>query len=297
MEFKDELKRRSELVEQDLEFYFDRKFDAPDIIVSAMKYSLFAGGKRLRPILTKAVCEMLGGDERAVAPLAAALEMIHTYSLIHDDMPAMDNDDYRRGKPTNHKVYGEDMAILAGDALLNYAMEVAIGGVPEGTPADAFAYLKAMSVIFHASGVDGMVGGQTADIINEGEEIDEAQLLYIHAHKTGALLKAAVLAGAYAAKADDDTLDALALYAEKIGLAFQVVDDILDVEGDEADLGKPVGSDKKNEKTTFVTLYGIASSKEKVADLKKEALSALSVIERDTSFLEEIAVYICNRSK
>ena len=295
--FKEDLKLRAEHIDAALNACFDKKFDAPDNIVSAMKYSLFAGGKRLRPVLMMEACRCLGGDETAVIPLACAMEMIHTYSLIHDDLPAMDNDDLRRGKPTNHKVYGEDMAILAGDALLNYAMETAVDGMPFDTLEKAQAYGRALRVLTAAAGVNGMIGGQTGDILSENMEINEEQLLYVHAHKTGALLKASILCGALIAQADAASLKALEAYSEKIGLAFQIVDDMLDVFGDEKTLGKPVGSDEKNHKTTFVTLYGMASSEEKVRELEAGAVADLAQVKGDTAFLEAMARYICHRDK
>lgn len=292
--FKETLLEKVKETDHELLACFDRKFDTPDIIVSAMKYSLFAGGKRLRPILMKETCRCLGGDSADVKPLACAIEMIHTYSLIHDDLPAMDNDDLRRGKPTNHKVYGENIAILAGDALLNYAMETAIAGIPVD-PSKTFHYTRALSYLAHSSGVNGMIGGQTGDILSENEAINEEKMYYIHAHKTGALLKAAVLCGGFVAKVTGEERDALETYSEKIGLAFQIVDDILDVTGDEKTLGKPVGSDEKNHKSTFVSLYGMASSQEKIRELENGALDALATIDHDTSFLEDMAKYICQR--
>ncbi|MDO4288068.1 MAG: polyprenyl synthetase family protein [Eubacterium sp.] len=296
-DFKGELEQRTEHIDAALNACFEKKFEAPDNIVSAMKYSLFAGGKRLRPVLMMEACRCFGGDEAAVVPLACAIEMIHTYSLIHDDLPAMDNDDLRRGKPTNHKVYGENMAILAGDALLNYAMEIAVDGMPFDTLEHARIYGRAFRVLAEAAGVNGMIGGQTGDILSENMEINEEQLFYIHAHKTGALLKAAILCGALVGGADAESLRALERYSEKIGLAFQIVDDMLDVLGDEKTLGKPIGSDEKNHKTTFVTLYGMASSEEKVAELEAGALEDLAQVKGDTAFLKAMVRYICHRNK
>lgn len=296
-DFKIELKERTESIDAALNACFDKKFDAPDNIVSAMKYSLFAGGKRLRPILMLEACRCFDGDEKTVIPMACAIEMIHTYSLIHDDLPAMDNDDMRRGKPTNHKVYGENMAILAGDALLNYAMETAIDGLPTDSLESAKAYAAAIRFLMDASGVNGMIGGQTGDILSEDMAINEEQLFYIHAHKTGALLKASLLCGALIGGADAESLEALEAYSEKIGLAFQIVDDMLDVTGDEKTLGKPIGSDEKNHKTTFVTLYGMASSEEKIRELEQGAIEDLKQVHGDTAFLEKIARYICHRDQ
>ncbi|MEG1105291.1 MAG: polyprenyl synthetase family protein [Eubacterium sp.] len=293
--FKEELQNKVDMTDEELNFYFEKKFDTPDIIVSAMKYSLFAGGKRLRPILMKETCHSMGGNMEMIIPLACAIEMIHTYSLIHDDLPAMDNDDLRRGKPTNHKVYGENIAILAGDALLNYAIETAISGIPINNIYDAPYYVEALKYLFEASGVNGMIGGQTGDLLSEDEAINEEKMYYIHAHKTGALLKASVLCGGFVAKATGEEIKALEVYSEKIGLAFQIVDDILDVTGDEKTLGKPIGSDEKNHKSTFVSLYGMASSQEKVKELEILALDVLKTIKYDTTFLEDMAKYICHR--
>ncbi|MGI6715022.1 MAG: polyprenyl synthetase family protein [Bacilli bacterium] len=293
-EFKGILAGKVQEAEDSLENRFEHRFDAPDIIVSAMHYSLFAGGKRLRPILMRETMRALGKDPEIIAPLADAIEMIHTYSLIHDDLPAMDDDDTRRGKPTNHIVYGEDTAILAGDALLNFAMETALSGIPEQEPGN---YIKAMQILFASSGVDGMIGGQVADTISDLSDMTPEKLMYIHEHKTGALLRAAVLCAAVAAGVDQEKLHALDSYAQSLGLAFQIVDDILDVEGDEKILGKPVGSDEKNHKATYVTLYGTASSEDRVQELKLNALAALHSIDGETLFLEDLAEYICNRDK
>ena len=294
MPFKAMLTEKVSQVDTALSACFEEKFDTPDIIISAMKYSLFAGGKRLRPVLMVETCQALGGDVEKVMPLACAIEMIHTYSLIHDDLPAMDNDDLRRGKPTNHKVYGESMAILAGDALLNYAFETAVSGIPAE---DNAGYLKALNILARAAGVNGMIGGQTGDILCEGEkDVSEDKLMYIHAHKTGALLEAAVLCGGAVAGMKPDEEEALKDYSKAIGLAFQIVDDILDVTGDEKTLGKPIGRDAKNEKTTFVTLYGMASSEEKVESLYHKALDALDKVGGDVTFLKEMADYICHRN-
>lgn len=292
-EFKKELNQKAALAEASLEQAFETRFDAPDIIVSAVKYSLFAGGKRLRPVLMTETARAFGGDPELVRPLADAIEMIHTYSLIHDDLPAMDDDDTRRGKPTNHIVYGEDTAILAGDALLNLAMERALEGVPNDNPQN---YLQAMRALFYSSGINGMIGGQTADTITEAATITEEDIDYIHTHKTGALLKAAVLCGAIPVIGQDTVrLGALGAYAEAIGMAFQIVDDILDVEGDEKKLGKPIGSDEKNHKATFVALYGMASAVDKVEELRGQAHEALEGLDGDMRFLQDMADYVCLR--
>ena len=275
---------------------FNRKFDSPDNIVSAMQYSLFAGGKRLRPAIMLATISSLGGDEKDGLKLACALEMIHTYSLIHDDLPAMDNDSMRRGKPTSHIVYGEDIAILAGDALLNFAMETALAGVPLDRE-KVFRYVRAMQKLFHEAGVNGMIGGQTGDLLIEGAPtVNIEKLKYVYAHKTGALIEAAVLCGAIVAGAPQQTLNTLKDYAQAIGLAFQIVDDILDVMGDEDTLGKPIGSDKKNEKTTYASLFGLASARERVGELRRDAYNALEQVEIDTTFLKDMVDFVCDRA-
>ena len=293
-DFKQALAKKAEEAEESLEMRFDRKFDAPDIIVSAMRYSLFAGGKRLRPVLMRETMRALGDDPEKIRSLADAIEMIHTYSLIHDDLPAMDDDDTRRGKPTNHIVYGEDTAVLAGDALLNLAMETALSGIPDQDPKN---YIRAAQILFASSGVDGMIGGQTADTITDIADITEEKLNYIDEHKTGALLRASVLCAAVAAGAEEREIKALDTYAQSLGLAFQIVDDILDVEGDEKTLGKPVGSDEKNHKATYVSLFGIASSEERVQELKLNALGALGRIDGDKSFREDLAEDVGDRER
>lgn len=293
-DFKETLSQKAQEAEDSLRERFRCRFDAPDIIVSAMNYSLFAGGKRLRPVLMRETMRALGGDVRDISALADAIEMIHTYSLIHDDLPAMDDDDLRRGKPTNHKVYGESTAILAGDALLNLAMETALTGIPSKNPE---GYLNAMRILFLCSGVNGMIGGQTADTITGIGDVTEEKLNYIDEHKTGALLRAAVLCPAFVCGVSEREYEALDRYATCMGTAFQIVDDILDVDGDEEVIGKPVGSDEKNHKPTYVTLYGIASSEDRIQELKESALSALDEIDGDTSFLRDLAIYMCDRDR
>lgn len=265
-----------------------------DPIVKAMDYSYQAGGKRLRPMIISNVYKMLSNDQSIdITPYMAAMEMIHTSSLIHDDLPAMDNDDLRRGKPTNHKVFGEDMAILAGDGLLLLASEVMMADI-EKYP--ELSRIKACKSIIDASGVSGMVGGQVVDIMNEEGKIDEETLLYIHEHKTGALLTASFLAGGYLAKADDKTIKQLRKIGGNIGLAFQIQDDILDVIGDEDELGKPLMSDAKNSKDTYVTINGLAKSKQIMNTLLDEAIELLTEIEADKSlFLQGLIRFLGSR--
>ncbi|MEB3270368.1 MAG: farnesyl diphosphate synthase [Synechococcus sp.] len=247
--------------------------ERPEALRDAMRYSLLAGGKRLRPILCLAACELAGGDTALALPTAVALEMIHTMSLIHDDLPAMDNDDLRRGRPTNHKVYGEANAILAGDALLTRAFEMVALRSP-GVPAERL--LAVVGELSLASGAPGLVGGQVVDLECEGKQVDLDTLEYIHLHKTGALLRACVLSGALIAGADQELLDALRIYARGIGLAFQIIDDILDVTASSEVLGKTAGKDITADKTTYPKLLGLEESRRRAEALVAEARQALA---------------------
>lgn len=274
--------------------------EAPEkSIYEAMKYSLTAGGKRIRPVLSLAVCEMLGGDVMDILPYACAIEMIHTYSLIHDDLPAMDNDDYRRGKPTNHKVYGEARAILAGDGLLTYAFELMTDSILKNVSnniGDGLeARIRAINFIAKAAGVSGMIGGQVIDIESEGRFIDRELLEYMHKCKTGALIKASVMVPAIIMKLDKNDMDCLERYSENIGLAFQVKDDILDVEGNLELLGKQTGKDASRRKSTFVTLYGICEAKIKLENLIYDGIAALEKFGDKAGFLKSLAFYIGKR--
>lgn len=290
MDVKAYFREKAEVINKALEGYLSDK--EPEILNKAMRYSVFAGGKRLRPVLMMSACEAFGGKGEDVLPFACAMEMIHTYSLIHDDLPAMDNDDLRRGIPTNHKVFGEDMAILAGDGLLSLAFE---------TMADALMadgdrkYIKAFKAIASAAGTRGMVAGQTVDVASEGKQIDKETLEYIHINKTSAMIRGAIEAGAYIAGADDETVKKLAAAGEKTGLAFQIRDDILDVESTEEVLGKPVMSDIKNEKKTFVSMYGVEYSKNKVKEYSDEAVSIVDSLECDGEVLKAIISYLTDR--
>ncbi|QKS73216.1 polyprenyl synthetase family protein [Paenalkalicoccus suaedae] len=257
-----------------------------------MLYSLQAGGKRIRPMLVYAVLssykkEMELGDDAALA-----IEMIHTYSLVHDDLPAMDDDDMRRGKPTNHKVFGEATAILAGDALLTYSIQL----IRESSRIPDSLKLDIIGAIVHAAGPNGMVGGQMADMEAEKQQVSVEELEKVHEHKTGDLLAVALESGAILAEASNQERLTLAEFGHHIGLAFQIKDDILDVEGDEEEIGKPVGSDQGNDKSTYVSILGLDGAKEKLAYHTKAALHELSKLSADTSILEELALYIENRS-
>jgi len=262
-------------------------------LCAAMEYSLMAGGKRLRPVLLMAAADAVGGTGEDYLQMACAIEMIHTYSLIHDDLPAMDNDDYRRGKLTNHKVYGEGMAVLAGDALLTMAFEVMLR--QKGIAAEsAAAVVHEMST---AAGPNGMVGGQAIDLESENKHIDMETLRKMHMGKTGALFRAAIRSGAILAGARPSELKALTVYAEKFGLAFQITDDILDVTGDEATIGKPVGSDERNHKSTYVTLTSLEEARRLARETVEEAMQALTIFDHRADFLRELVRYLVSRDK
>jgi len=280
MNFEKELKNKIEIINNNLDCYLEKKY--PEKIYEAMRYSAFAGGKRLRPVLMLSACETVGGNIKEAIPFACALEMIHTYSLIHDDLPAMDNDDYRRGKLTCHKAFDEATAILAGDALLNLAYEIMINYIVERE--NKLKFLKAMQIITIAAGVNGMIGGQVVDIISEGKNIDESTLMYIHKNKTAALITAAVKAGAVIGDAQYETVLKFDEIGHDIGIAFQIKDDILDVTSSVEILGKPVFSDEKNKKTTYVTLHGIEKSKQDYIKLSNKAIALAENIGEDDEF-------------
>lgn len=291
--FKAEWKKRADLVEEGLLRELKKVPAYDETLEKAMEYSLMAGGKRLRPVLLMAAADAVGKDGAAFLTTGCAIEMIHTYSLIHDDLPAMDNDDYRRGKPTNHKVFGDGIAVLAGDALLTLAFEVMLrqeGAAPE-------TLVTVVSEMSRAAGPYGMVGGQVLDLEGEGRRLDLAALRKIHMGKTGALFCAAIRSGAILADAKEEELAALTLYAERFGLAFQITDDILDVTGDEAAIGKPVGSDVRNEKATYVTLTSLEEAKKLAEDAVDEAVAALDIFGERAAFLRDLALFLLGRKK
>ncbi|MEO0646278.1 MAG: geranylgeranyl diphosphate synthase CrtE [Cyanobacteria bacterium J06650_10] len=265
----------------------------PEQIYEAMRYSLMAGGKRLRPILCLATCELLGGNISTAMPAACAVEMVHTMSLIHDDLPAMDNDDYRRGQLTNHKVYGEDVAVLAGDGLLTYAFEH-IATQTEG--AEAKRVLDVIARLGKAVGAAGLVGGQIVDLASEGKAVEEQTLTFIHMHKTAALLEVSVTAGAILAGADTDTVEKLSRYAQRIGLAFQIVDDVLDITATSEELGKSAGKDVAAQKATYPSLWGLEESKKKADQLVTDAIAELSDFDHRAQPLIAIAQFITART-
>jgi geranylgeranyl diphosphate synthase type II len=288
------LAKKKTVVDRALEKLVPPKTAFPPVIHEAMRYSLFAGGKRVRPILAIAAAEAVGAKTAELLPAAGALELIHTYSLMHDDLPAMDNDDYRRGRPTCHKVFGEANAILAGDGLLTMAFEVLsdprrLKAVPAKT---LVAIIREIAM---ASGVFGMVGGQVVDMESEGKDVDFPTLEYIHTHKTGALIRAAVRVGALYGKATKRQLAALTRYGELTGLAFQIADDILDLTGTREEIGKDVGSDLKKGKKTYPAFLGIEESRRRAREITDRALEALRDFDRKADPLRELAKYIINR--
>ncbi|MEK5398448.1 polyprenyl synthetase family protein [Paenibacillus nitricinens] len=285
----------SDLVSHELEVILPAQWMVPENLQQAMKYSLMAGGKRLRPLLVIIACEALGGSREAALPVAAAIEMVHTYSLIHDDLPAMDNDDYRRGKLTNHKVFGEATAILAGDALLTHAFYSVVQASRKfGVPAESV--LSIVEDLAEMAGPRGMVGGQIADMEGEQGLTDLAQLKYIHLHKTGDLIIFSLLAGGRIAGANEQQLEALHKFGTAIGLAFQIQDDILDLIGDEGKLGKKTGSDVKQHKVTYPYFIGLEASREEVKQLTETAHNAvLNGGFHDSQRLLEIADYLMAR--
>ncbi len=265
----------------------------PPTIHEAMRYSVFAGGKRLRPLLALFGCEAVGGKLEDAIPAAVALELIHTYSLVHDDLPAMDDDDFRRGRPTCHKVYGEAIAILAGDALLTHAFQVLAD--PAGGNLAASRRLQIVAEVSAAAGSVGMVGGQTMDIQAEGKALDPATLLALHAKKTGALLRASLRVGGLAGGADDAALESLTRYGERLGLAFQIVDDILDIEGSSAEMGKTAGSDLRKHKATYPAVFGLEASRVEAARLLEEARHAIGSLGERGGVLIALADFVGRR--
>ena len=284
---------RKKEVEQIVTSFLPKEEGYQKTVLEAMNYSVSAGGKRLRPMLMLETYRMFGGTSKVIEPFMAAIEMIHTYSLIHDDLPAMDNDEYRRGRKTTHVVYGEAMAILAGDALLNYAFETAASAfvLDEGNPAIG----KAFMILASKAGVYGMIGGQVLDVESEGKEIDADTLKFIHIHKTSALLESAMLIGAVLAGASEQQQRTVELAARELGLAFQIRDDILDVTGNTDELGKPVGSDEKNHKNTYVALEGLEKAKEDVKRYSESAIDRLKSLPGRNEFLYELIEELIDR--
>lgn len=300
-EFEKELKKKTEQIEDVLKKYQPEETGLQHTVIEAMNYSLLAGGKRLRPILMQETFEMCGGKGGIVEPFLAAIEMIHTYSLVHDDLPAMDNDEYRRGRHTTWYVYGDAMGILAGDGLLNYAFETALRafGMCSGDGELMQRVALALFTLARKAGIHGMIGGQAADIQAEGQEdpVTEEQLLFIHENKTAALIQASMMIGAILAGASEAEVRQIEKCAYNIGVAFQIQDDILDVVGDSRELGKPVGSDAQNHKQTYVTIKGLDTAREAVESLSGEAVEILEGFDGRHAFLEQLVLMLINRQK
>lgn len=295
MTFIEGLHKKAEIVNETLDqFFVSGGHHYEQHIQDSMRYSLLSGGKRIRPILMLETGKLFGVAPQKLIHFACALEMIHTYSLIHDDLPAMDNDDLRRGKATNHIIYGDAMAILAGDALLNYAYELMVQtALREGD----MQYIKAMDLIAAAAGYRGMIGGQVADIMSEDQPGDKETLDFIHKNKTGQLLTAPLMAAGYIANVDESMMDLLASLGESIGLLFQIKDDLLDIESTENELGKPIGSDAKNNKLTYPTLYGVETSKHMLDALATKAYALVEQLPGDTQFMRAFIDFLINRTK
>ena len=297
MNFKEELKDRVDHIEAILKEYLPKEEGWQKTVIAAMNYSVLAGGKRLRPMLMEETYRLFGGKGREIEPFMAAIEMIHTYSLVHDDLPAMDNDEYRRGRKTTHVVYGEAMAILAGDGLLNYAFETAMKSFTMEGNLEKKA--RALSVLAQKAGIYGMIGGQTADIEAEdlGDQVTAGHLMFIHAHKTSALIEAAMMTGAILAGASQEEIAQIEKAAYEIGIAFQIQDDILDVTSTLEMLGKPIGSDAKNHKTTYVTLKGLEESRKEQQELSLHAIETIRSIGYSNDFLMELVTSLITREK
>ncbi len=296
MDLKSYLKERCTIVDEALERHLPRESELPVSVHRSMRYSIFAGGKRIRPVLMLAACEAVGGTPDLALPAACAMEMIHTYSLVHDDLPAMDDDDFRRGRPTNHKVFGEAIAILAGDALLTEAF-ILMSSPEYAAKVGPSRLLPVINEIGFCAGSRGMVGGQVVDMESEGQkDIDLATVQYIHTHKTGALMKASVKAGAILGGAEGEALAAMTRYGEAIGLAFQIADDILDIEGTTEQIGKDAGSDQARGKATYPAVMGLADSKRRAHELVEIALESLTQFGEKAEPLREIARYIVSRN-
>ena len=297
MDIEQEILNRASAIEDKIRTYMPKEKGFQQTVLDAMDYSVFAGGKRLRPMLMEASYQMFGGKGNVIEAFMAAIEMIHTYSLVHDYLPAMYNNEYRRGKKTTHAVYGEAMAILAGDALLNYAYETAVSAVVQN--AGDIRVAKAFQILAKKAGIYGMIGGQVVDVESEknGQTIDRERLDFIYRLKTSALLEASLMIGAVLAGADDIEVAQMEAAGTKLGLAFQIQDDILDVTGTFEQLGKPIGSDDKNDKATYVAFEGLDKAKEDVRRFSEEAVSILDKLRGNHTFLRELFLYLINRNR
>lgn len=309
MEFTEELKNKTERIEQKIFTYMPKDSSFQRTVIDAMQYTMSAGGKRIRPMLMEETYRLFGGKDKIIEPFMAAIEMIHTYSLIHDDLPALDNDDYRRGRKTAHVVYGEAMAILAGDSLLNYAYETAAKAYTMVETADMDdpgavqrelrmrrAVDRAMTILAAKPGIYGMIGGQVADVELTGTRLNKEQLIYIYENKTGALIEAAMQIGAVLAGASAEEMEQIRQVAYNVGMAFQIQDDILDETATFEELGKPIHSDEASGKVTYVTIHGIDESKKEVERLSEDAIAMVKGMKGDASFLNALIMYLIDRT-
>ena len=295
MNFQDELKRRTDEIEEILRSFLPEEEGFARTMAQAMNYSMLAGGKRLRPMLIQETYRLFGGTEKVAEPFMAGMEMIHTHSLIHDDLPALDNDDYRRGRLTTHKVYGEAMGVLSGVALLNYAYETMLQAF--SLTKDQDRVIRALKVMAEKTGIHGMLGGQSVDVENDGKPLKKDMLDYIYRNKTSALIEASMMTGAILAGADEQQVAVVEEAAGNIGLAFQIQDDILDVTSTDEELGKPVHSDEKNNKVTYVTLFGIEEASRQVELLSEKAIKLLKSLNKNNEFLYLLIEKLINRRK
>ena len=295
MNFQDELTKRTDEIEKGIREFLPKEEGFAKSMAQAMNYSMLAGGKRLRPLLMQETYRLFGGKEKVIWPFMTGMEMIHTHSLIHDDLPALDNDDYRRGRLTTHKVYGEAMGILSGVALLNYAYETMLLAFERTAYPERV--IRGLSVMAEKTGIHGMLGGQSVDVENDGTPLTKEMLDYIYRNKTSALIEAAMMTGAILAGADENSVAIIEEAAGKIGLAFQIQDDILDVTSTEEELGKPVHSDEKNNKVTYVTLFGIEEASRQVKELSEDAVSLLKGLNKNNGFLYLLVEKRINRRK
>ncbi|MBA4686881.1 MAG: polyprenyl synthetase family protein [Candidatus Galacturonibacter soehngenii] len=295
MNFKNELEQRVDTIEQTLKEFLPKEEGFAKTVIQAMNYSMLAGGKRLRPMLMEETYKLFGGKDEIVKPFMVAIEMIHTYSLVHDDLPAMDNDEYRRGKKTTHAVYGEAMGILAGDGLLNLAFECATMAFDMDLEYKRIG--RALKILANKSGVYGMIGGQSVDIENDGKPLDKDTLDFIYRLKTGALIEASMMIGAVLAGADEEQVSIVEQIGAKVGLAFQIQDDILDITSTAEVLGKPINSDEKNHKITYVTLEGLDKAKKDVKEVSQLALALLERLQLKNDFLKDLIEMLITREK
>lgn len=295
MNFREELTEKTQKIEALIRRYLPREEGFPKTLAEAVNYSMLAGGKRLRPMMMEEVYRMFGGQEQVIQPFMVAMEMIHTHSLIHDDLPALDNDQYRRGKETTWKVFGEDMGVISGAALLNYAYEVALSAFDLTGHTDRV--VLALQVMAAKTGMYGMLGGQSVDVENDGRPLDQELLNYIYQNKTSALIEASMMVGAILAGAEDRKIRQVERVANCVGLAFQIEDDILDVTSTQEELGKPTHSDERNHKTTYVTLRGVQAAQREVELLSREALEIFDHMEENNQFLRTLIGELVNRKK